>query len=188
MLEHLKGKVRNQRPGRFVFEGPRPRGELGAAIRGAAVCCFPALWDNYPNALLEAMSLGACVVASDAGGMAEIVEDGESGVLFHGGNTTNLAATLRRVLGDAALRAHVSGNARARVMGLCEPGRVVAATVRAVEGARAGARFNPERGAGDVGSVEGRAGGLAVPVPFVSAGEERGGLLGRIRRLVGRRG
>jgi glycosyltransferase involved in cell wall biosynthesis len=140
MLAHLRRRLHNYRSDCFSFESPLAREELGEPIRHAHVVCVPSLWENFPNACLEAMSLRACVLASDAGGMAEIVEDGVSGVLFQGGNATNLTATLRRVLFDPELRATCAANAPKRVARLCDPSKVLAATLAAIETARAGPR------------------------------------------------
>ena len=174
MLAHLKRQVYAYRPGAFVFEGPRPREALGSLIRHATVCCFPSLWENFPNACLEAMALRGCVLGSDCGGMAEIIEDGVSGVLFQGGNATNLTSTLRRVLVEPELRATVSANAPKRVHALCEPGRVLEATVAAIERARAGPRVADRFDAGRRGAA------MQIPVPFVRASDAgRSGLVTR---------
>lgn len=42
---------------------------------------MPSLWDGMPNSVLEAMSAGRCVLASDAGGIPELIQHGETGFL-----------------------------------------------------------------------------------------------------------
>ncbi len=59
------------------------------------VFLHPSMWDGLPNAVLEAMACGRVVVASDAGGIPEAVEDGSTGYLIP-------RAHLQR-LGDAVL-------------------------------------------------------------------------------------
>jgi len=113
---------------RFHFEPARPRGELRGLIREAAVCCFPALWDNFPNACLEAMAQGALVVGGDAGGMGELIEDGKSGLLFPSGDAGQLAQRLERALTDEALRQSVRQEAPRRISSYCAPERFVAET------------------------------------------------------------
>lgn len=42
----------------------------------------PSLWEGMPNALLEAMACGCCCIASDAGGIPEVIEHGKTGFLL----------------------------------------------------------------------------------------------------------
>jgi glycosyltransferase involved in cell wall biosynthesis len=59
----------------------------------------PSLWyENSPNAILEAFAHCTPVGASNLGGMAELVRDGENGLLFAAGDADDLARQLRRWL------------------------------------------------------------------------------------------
>jgi glycosyltransferase involved in cell wall biosynthesis len=148
MRKALEELVRPQHRGMVEVRGAIPRGQIASLVRAAAdsggLCCFPSLWENFPNALLEAMSLGSPVVASDAGGMAEVVQDGRSGVLFRSGDTGSLAAAIRRVLGDSGLRRTIAEGAPARVRELCEPGAAVAQMEAVIERVREQARIRGE--------------------------------------------
>jgi glycosyltransferase involved in cell wall biosynthesis len=55
--------------------------DVAAALRSCDLFLLPSLWEGMPNGLLEAMAAGVPVVASDAGGIPEILEDGVNGVL-----------------------------------------------------------------------------------------------------------
>lgn len=77
------------------------------------VLLMPSLHEGLPYTLLEAMSLGVPVVASRVGGLAEVLRDGETGVLVEAGDTSGLASALghsvqepqlARSLGAAAAR------------------------------------------------------------------------------------
>ncbi|MBO3085491.1 glycosyltransferase family 4 protein [Cellulomonas fengjieae] len=67
--------------------------------------------ESFGIVLVEAMSAGATVVASDLGAFSRVLDDGAAGVLFRTGDSEDLAGTLVRVLGDAELRARVSAHA-----------------------------------------------------------------------------
>jgi phosphatidylinositol alpha-mannosyltransferase len=60
--------------------------------------------ESFGIVLVEAMSAGTAVVASDLGAFRRVLEDGTAGVLFRTGDSRDLGATLVRVLGDEQLR------------------------------------------------------------------------------------
>jgi glycosyltransferase involved in cell wall biosynthesis len=70
--------------------------------------------EGAPLSVLEAMAAGLPVVASDVGGVAELVVDGETGLLVPPGDPDRLAAALARVLDDRALRERLGAAGRAR--------------------------------------------------------------------------
>lgn len=69
------------------------------------VFVYPSLREGLGSTLLDAMCFGLPIVASDVGGIPEIVEDQVNGLLVRPGNACDLAAALRRVLNDPDLRA-----------------------------------------------------------------------------------
>lgn len=134
MREHLQRLVPAGLEARVRFEPPRDRGALLPLLRGATLCCFPSLWENFPNTCLEAMAAGAAVVAADGSGMAEMIENGRSGLLFRAGDVEALRGTLARALDDAGVRERLRAGAPERVRALCAP-PVVAARFAEVVGA-----------------------------------------------------
>jgi glycosyltransferase involved in cell wall biosynthesis/GT2 family glycosyltransferase len=125
MLEHLQRRIEPRFADAFRFEPARPRRELGPTIRDADICCFPSRWEAFPLVCLEALALGAPVVASDAGGLSEIVQHGESGLLFPAGDAEALANCLERMLADPALRQRLGTAGPVRVRELCDPSGVI---------------------------------------------------------------
>jgi glycosyltransferase involved in cell wall biosynthesis len=65
---------------------------------------------------LEAMACGTPVVASRIGGLAEVVDDGQTGFLVPPGDVDALRDCLAQVLGDPALARRLGANARATVL------------------------------------------------------------------------
>jgi glycosyltransferase involved in cell wall biosynthesis len=125
MLASLRRRILPRHASAFEFLPAMPRPALALQIDRAAICCFPSLWENFPNACLEAMTRGSIVVGSDAGGMAEIIRDGVSGLLFRSGDAPSLALALARALTDDHLRASAPAEAAARVRELCDPRAIV---------------------------------------------------------------
>ncbi|MCG6118440.1 MAG: glycosyltransferase [Aquimonas sp.] len=91
------------------------RDDTGALMAAADLLVLPSREEGLSNVLLEAMAAGLPVLASDAGGSPELVEDGVCGLLFRSGDLDALVAALRRLLEDPALRRLMGAEGRARV-------------------------------------------------------------------------
>jgi glycosyltransferase involved in cell wall biosynthesis len=61
--------------------GALPLDQMAEQYAAVDVCVFPSVWENFPNVCLEAMAAGRAIVASNAGGMAEMLEGGLHGIL-----------------------------------------------------------------------------------------------------------
>lgn len=85
--------------------------------RAADLYLHPAHAENFPLAVLEAMACGTAVVASNAGGIPDIIEDGVSGLLFENGDAGALATAALALMGDDVRRQQVSDAGRIRVQG-----------------------------------------------------------------------
>lgn len=86
------------------FMGPLPHEELGQALARADALVLPSvLYENCPLSILEAFSARVPVIASNIGGMAELVHDGRNGLQFEVGNAQDLAAKIRRLAADPQL-------------------------------------------------------------------------------------
>jgi glycosyltransferase involved in cell wall biosynthesis len=95
------------------FKGHLADAELEAAIRGAAMIVVPSEWhENSPLSILEAMAYGKPIVASNIGGIPELVRDGKTGLLFAPGNVSQLSDSIATLLGDRSLREFLGSNAR----------------------------------------------------------------------------
>lgn len=74
---------------------------------------FPSLYEPFSLTLIHALACGIPTAASRAGGNVEIVQDGESGVLFEKGDPAGLARAVLGLAREPALRAQVSARGRA---------------------------------------------------------------------------
>ncbi len=82
------------------------REDLTRLLREIDVVVVPSLWyENSPNAILEAFAHHTPVIASDLGGMAELVKHGENGLRFETGKPEDLTRQLQRLLSEPGLLA-----------------------------------------------------------------------------------
>jgi len=78
------------------YLGYLARGSLQEMMRSARMIILPSVcYENFPIVVAEASALGIPVIASRLGTMAEVVRDGESGLLFNPGDAEDLAAKVR---------------------------------------------------------------------------------------------
>jgi glycogen synthase len=87
------------------FAGQLDRSEIAAAYARADATVFPVRWEEpWGLVPLESMAKGRPVVATGRGGSAEYLRDGENCLLFEAGDAEALAAAVRRLADDPALR------------------------------------------------------------------------------------
>jgi glycosyltransferase involved in cell wall biosynthesis len=98
--------------GRVHFLGQR--NDVARRLAEAQVSLLVTNWEGFPLSILEAMRAGLPVVASDVGGVAESVHDGESGYLVRRGDVAQLRDRIERLLRDPALRARMGSSGRQR--------------------------------------------------------------------------
>jgi len=101
---------------RVTFAGYVSRTELDTILRGCAALVLPAVphpvlgTEGLGVAIIEAMSYGRAVIASDTGGIRDVVLHERTGLLVPPGDATALAAAMQRLLEDESLAPRL-GNA-----------------------------------------------------------------------------
>jgi glycosyltransferase involved in cell wall biosynthesis len=70
--------------------------------------------EPFGQVVIEGMAHGLPVIASDAGGPSEVIEDGVTGLLYEPGNVDALARAMRRLAEDPSLRSRLGAAARIR--------------------------------------------------------------------------
>ncbi len=70
--------------------------DIYTRMRSATYLVMPSIWyENFPRTLVEAFACGLPVIASRLGAMAELIDDGLTGLLFEPGNAKDLAEKLQ---------------------------------------------------------------------------------------------
>ncbi|MDX6665926.1 MAG: alpha-maltose-phosphate synthase [Solirubrobacteraceae bacterium] len=95
----------------FVYD----RDELADLYARASVYCLPSRFESSGNSIVEAMAFGVPCVASDVGGLPDVVDEGHTGFLVPPGEPEPLAAALLRLLSDPELATRLGAEGRRRV-------------------------------------------------------------------------
>ena len=96
---------------RINFLGHLDEDRLRQEYQKASIFAFPSRQDVAPIALLQAMATGKAIVASKAGGIPYIIDDGVNGFLIEKDNPNALADKIALFLKDSALRRKLGVNA-----------------------------------------------------------------------------
>ncbi|MEA2019662.1 MAG: glycosyltransferase family 4 protein [Campylobacterota bacterium] len=68
--------------------------------------------ETFGLVLIEAMNSGTAVVGSDSGGVLEIIENNENGLLFQSGNSESLSQKIRLLYGDVHFKMQLASNGK----------------------------------------------------------------------------
>lgn len=123
-----EGPLRGQLSARIAAEGLPVRllgnrGDVADLLAAADVFVLASVWEGQPLVVQEALRAGAPVVATDVGGVADLV--GDAAVLVPAGNAAALAEGVARVLDDGALAERMRLRSRAAAAVLPRPGAEV---------------------------------------------------------------
>jgi glycosyltransferase involved in cell wall biosynthesis len=102
--------------------------DIPALLRTADVFVLSSRWEGLPLAIIEAMMSGLPVVGTRVGGVAEVMVDGETGLLVPPKDPEALASALNRLLEDAGLRRQMGEAGRRRALDRFTEARMLAET------------------------------------------------------------
>lgn len=100
----------------LVFAGYRSQEEVGEYLRRSDIFILPSFAEGVPVSLMEAMATGIPVVATNVGGVAELVESERTGLLVPPADSAALAQAIARYQDDHELRLRVVSHGRERVI------------------------------------------------------------------------
>ncbi len=118
----LIADLKAERDGVFVVSEMLPREEVRQVLTGALAFLCPSVYEPLGIVNLEAMACETAVVASDVGGIPEVVQDGETGLLVHydaddpAGFERDIADGVNRLAADPELAARFGRAGRERAV------------------------------------------------------------------------
>jgi 1,2-diacylglycerol 3-alpha-glucosyltransferase len=138
LKEELMRRASGVRPGTVRFPGFLQKDRLPEIYALADAFVFPTLSDPWGFVVNEAMACGLPIVATNvAGCVADLVHDGENGLIVSAGNVDALSSAMNRVANDADLRARMSEHSAQRIQSY-SPGAWAEGVAKAVYAVFAG--------------------------------------------------
>lgn len=89
--------------------------DVASLLAAADIFFLPSRIEGFPNAIMEAMAAGLPIVASNVGGIPDLVRHGQDGFLHEPADVAGMAKSIQRLVDDAGLRAELGRNGSQRV-------------------------------------------------------------------------
>jgi glycosyltransferase involved in cell wall biosynthesis len=107
----------------------KTQAEIASLLSEAVGFVLPSLMENSPTVLMEAMVVGVPCIATNVGGIPELVSGGDFGILVPADDTQSLAEAMRVILDDPELAQEIAGGARRVARDRHEPDAIARETL-----------------------------------------------------------
>ncbi len=111
----IENKLREAGVKNYKFLGFIDQRQLAELYSKTDIYVLPSFYEDFPNTILEAMSLKVPIIASKINGIPEMINSGEEGVLFEAGNVKELQIAIENLLKDKHMRVKMGEKAFKRV-------------------------------------------------------------------------
>lgn len=110
--DYLNSYITKNNLNKFVkILGKKEKSELSKLYRNALLVIVPSIGnENQPMVILEAMAFNKPIIASNAGGIPEIIHDHKNGILFESEDHRDLAKKIGLLISDRNLRTRISSS------------------------------------------------------------------------------
>ncbi|MFC2169803.1 glycosyltransferase family 4 protein [Acidobacteriota bacterium] len=109
LLPFLKAK---KLKGSVHYLGMLGMRDVRSGLKQSDIFLIPSLWENCPYSCLEAMAAGKAIVGSNQGGIPELIQNEENGLLAQNGNSLSYIKSIERLIEDKTLRDRLGNAAR----------------------------------------------------------------------------
>ena len=117
MMRRIRELITHHRLEKQVqLPGPCSDEELREWYQQAAIFCIPSIYEGLGLSLQEAQFHGCAAVGTRCGGVADLIQDGDNGLLVPARDPAALAVALEKLMSDAALRERFSRRAPQSVL------------------------------------------------------------------------
>jgi glycosyltransferase involved in cell wall biosynthesis len=118
---------------RYSVLGPVDRAMMPYLYAKSSMLVLPSFVESLPLCVLEAMSSGSPVIASNVGGLPEIIDDGQDGFLFEVGRSDKLAECISYCLENKSVARDLGKRGREKVLKKFSVARMAEATLNVYE-------------------------------------------------------
>jgi glycosyltransferase involved in cell wall biosynthesis len=113
LFDELRSSIPNAK---IVVTGYVSNQDLPSYYSLVEVLVHPSLRDGMPNAVLEAMACGKTVIATSAGGVMDVLQDGKNGRMVSINDVNSLTSVIQEVLSDKELQNRLGAAARRTIV------------------------------------------------------------------------
>jgi glycosyltransferase involved in cell wall biosynthesis len=116
LMKDLKETIRKKNLEEyFAFHGEKTSEEIISWYNKSDVFVSPAIWEGFPNTLLEAWASGLPVIITNVGGISKICTNNQDALVIPSKDSVKLAEAIEKMLRDTKLREKLSKNGRKKV-------------------------------------------------------------------------
>ncbi len=101
---------------RIDYKGKCEKTVIDQLRRKHGICLVASRYENFPLAVLESCATGVATIATDTGGIPEIIQDGKTGLLAESGNAKSIAQACHKLIADPQLCGALGNAARQDVI------------------------------------------------------------------------
>ena len=132
MRSHLARRLARHQAA-IKFSGAIAPAELPGQLAGVDAVILPSRWENFPFACWESLAAARVVIGSAAGGMAEVIEHGVSGLLVPPRDPSAIRDAVLSIVDDPRGSRTMAESGRARITTLLAPERVLPLQIASYE-------------------------------------------------------
>ncbi len=108
-----RGALEKMAPSNVTFTGFSSPNDVSKAMAKTQALIVPSIWyENFPMTVVEAMSVGTPIIASELGALAHIIEDNVTGFHFSPGDANSLATVVERAFSSREILYKLGENCR----------------------------------------------------------------------------
>jgi len=101
---------------RVLLYGHVDRNALRRLYQNSSIFLLPSYYEGLPNVILEAMSCGLPIIATDVGGISEVVHEGDNGFLIQPQDHNQITNSLKTMIDNKSLREKMGKKSRSNII------------------------------------------------------------------------